>query len=66
MFASDIALKSVDVIKVHQERHNVSSVFLIVHLIFSRIVVRLFSFNKVLLFIKKLAFDGFYPLIVVL
>jgi len=27
---------------------------------------RLFSFNKILLFIKKLAFDGFYPLLVVL
>jgi len=28
--------------------------------------IRLFSFNKILLFIKKLAFDGFYPLLVVL
>ena len=33
-------------------------------LITSRIAIRLFSFNKILLFIKKLAFDGFYPLIV--
>jgi len=32
----------------------------------SRIAIRLFSFNKILLFIKKLAFDGFYPLLVVL
>jgi len=31
-----------------------------------RIQIRLFSFNKILLFIKKLAFDGFYPLLVVL
>jgi len=32
-------------------------------LITSRIAIRLFSFNKskILLFIKKLAFDGFYP-----
>ena len=30
------------------------------------IAIRLFSFNKILLFIKKLAFDGFYPLLVVL
>jgi len=35
-------------------------------LITSRIAIRLFSFNKILLFIKKLAFDGFYPLLVVL
>jgi len=35
-------------------------------LITSRIAIRLFSFNKILLFIKKLAFDGFYPLQVVL
>jgi len=34
-------------------------------LITSRIAIRLFSFNKILLFIKKLAFDGFYPLLVV-
>jgi len=33
-------------------------------LITSRIAIRLFSFNKILLFIKKLAFDGFYPLLV--
>jgi len=33
-------------------------------LITSRIAIRLFSFNKILLFIKKLAFDGFYPLVV--
>jgi len=26
--------------------------------------LRLFSFNKILLFIKKLAFDGFYPILV--
>jgi len=32
-------------------------------LITSRIAIRLFSFNKILLFIKKLAFDGFYPLV---
>ena len=25
--------------------------------------IRLFSFNKILLFIKKLSFDGFYPLL---
>jgi len=31
-------------------------------LITLRIAIRLFSFNKILLFIKKLAFDGFYPL----
>jgi len=36
-------------------------------LITSRIAIRLFSFNKILLFIKKLAFsgalkNGFYPL----
>jgi len=35
-------------------------------LITSRIAIRLFSFNKILLFTKKLAFDGFYPLLVVL
>jgi len=35
-------------------------------LITSRIAIRLFSFNKILLFIKKLAFDGFYPILVVL
>jgi len=35
-------------------------------LITSRITIRLASFNKILLFIKKLAFDGFYPLLVVL
>jgi len=35
-------------------------------LITSRIAIRLFSFNKILLFIKKLAFDGFYPLLLVL
>jgi len=36
-------------------------------LITSRIAIRLFSFNKILLFIKKLAFDGLkYPLLVVL
>jgi len=35
-------------------------------LITSRIAIRLFSFNKILLFIKKLAFDGFNPILVVL
>jgi len=35
-------------------------------LITSRIAIRIFSFNNILLFIKKLAFDGFYPLVVVL
>jgi len=35
-------------------------------LITSRVAIRLFSFNKILLFIKKLPFDGFYPLLVVL
>ena len=40
-------------------------------LITKRIAIKLFSFNKILLFIKKLlikklAFDGFYPLLVVL
>jgi len=34
-------------------------------LISSRIAISLFSFNKILLFIKKLAFDGFYPPLVV-
>jgi len=32
-------------------------------LITSRIAIRLFSFTKILLFTKKLAFDGFYPLL---
>jgi len=32
-------------------------------LITSRIAIRLFSSNKILFFIKKLAFDGFYPLL---
>jgi len=40
-----------------------SSKIMFLLLITSRIAIRLFSFNKILLFIKKLAFDGFYPLL---
>ena len=42
------------------------SILLLFKINSSRIAIRLFSFNKILLFIKKLAFDGFYPLLVVL
>jgi len=63
-FAGDIVVKSRDAIKLHQEKYNVNSVILL--LITSWIAIRLFSFNKILLFIKKLPFDAFYPLQVVL
>jgi len=64
-FACVIVVKSRDAIKLHQEKYNVNSV--IPHNVLVsdyRIAIRLFSFNKILLFIKKLAFDGFYPLLV--
>ena len=67
-FAGDIAVKSRDAIKLHEEKYNANSVFHIMFLLLitSRIAIRLFSFNKILLFIKKLVFDCFYPLLVVL
>ena len=67
-FAGDIAVKSRDAIKFHQEKYSVNSV--IPHNVLASDYLtdchQAFSFNKVLLFIKKLAFEGFYPLLVVL
>ena len=63
-FAGDIAVKSRDAIKLHQEKYNANSV--IPQNVLASDYLRLFSFNKILLFIKKLAFGGFYPLLVVL
>jgi len=48
----DIVLKSRDVIKLHREKYNVNSVISLL-LITSRIVIRLVSFNKIILFIKN-------------
>jgi len=59
-FASDIAVKSRDAIKIYQERYNVNS--LICHNVLL-LISSLFAFNKILLFFEKLAFDGFYPLL---
>jgi len=65
-FAIDIAVKSRDAIKLHQERHNENSVI-------SHNVVAcdyrtdchqaLSSLNKILLFFEKLAFHGLCPLL---
>ena len=66
VFAGDIVVKSRDTIKVHQEKYNVNSV--IPHNVLASDYLtdchQALSFNKMLLFIKKLAYDGFYPLLV--
>ena len=67
-FAGVIAVKSRDAIKLHQEKYNTNSV--IPHNVLASDYLtdchQALSFNKILLFIKKLAFDSFYPLLVVL
>jgi len=54
-FAGDIAVKSRDAIKLHQEKYNANSV--IPHNVLA---------SDYLTDCHKLAFDGFYPLLVVL
>ena len=66
-FAGDIAVKSRDAIKLHQEKYNANSV--IPHNVLASDFLtdchQALFFQQDTSFIKKLAFDGFYPLLVV-
>jgi len=64
--AGNKVVKSRDIIKLHQEKYNVNSVIPHNVVASDNRNTKLFSFNKTLLFIKKLAFDGFNPLLVAL
>jgi len=67
-FAGDIVVKSRDAIKLHQEKYDVNSVIsynVLASDSLSDCHQALFFQQDLLLFIKKLPFDGFYPLLVV-
>ena len=62
-FADDIVVKSRNAIKLHQEKYNANSV--IPHSVLASDYLadchQALFFQQILLFIKKLTFDGFYP-----